>query len=343
MRSRSRRQPRHRRGLCGQRPGVAAVAQARSLRPHRDRSAVGRPAGARLGAWRRRRIAARIAAARARSQPFDADALLQRRAGAAGAAARRHRLRCPYRPARDAGGHACRSSRTCTEQPDQRSADDRERSERAPIGWRWAPAWVLAFVALWPAPGYAEGVHGAGCAGRDRQACCWRASAAARAAERTGVGADQRAVLRVLVARSRSPRSMRSIARMPSRVRWSTCATCRSCGWSRPRSPTTRGRRVTFSGLAIIVGVWTLDALAAGADRHQPAVLGIDSIKQAISGHGCAAPRKWRMVDRLSGVLGPCNLKLGLVLASLSPFALHAAGRRFGASAGAWSPQRSAW
>ena len=25
-------------------------------------------------------------------------------------------------------------------------------------GWRWAPAWVLAFVALWPAPGIAEGV-----------------------------------------------------------------------------------------------------------------------------------------------------------------------------------------
>src|SRR5690606_14168844 len=25
-------------------------------------------------------------------------------------------------------------------------------------GWRWAPAWVLVFVALWPAPGYAEGV-----------------------------------------------------------------------------------------------------------------------------------------------------------------------------------------
>ena len=25
-------------------------------------------------------------------------------------------------------------------------------------GWRWAPHWVLAFVALWPAPGYAEAV-----------------------------------------------------------------------------------------------------------------------------------------------------------------------------------------
>ena len=25
-------------------------------------------------------------------------------------------------------------------------------------GWRWAPAWILAHVALWPAPGYAEAV-----------------------------------------------------------------------------------------------------------------------------------------------------------------------------------------
>ena len=31
--------------------------------------------------------------------------------------------------------------------------------DAAPVaGWRWAPAWVLAYVALWPAPGYAEGV-----------------------------------------------------------------------------------------------------------------------------------------------------------------------------------------
>ena len=31
-------------------------------------------------------------------------------------------------------------------------------ARRAPHGWRWAPAWVLTFVALWPAPGYAEAV-----------------------------------------------------------------------------------------------------------------------------------------------------------------------------------------
>ncbi|HWI23970.1 MAG TPA: O-antigen ligase family protein, partial [Lysobacter sp.] len=38
------------------------------------------------------------------------------------------------------------------------SADDMSRDSALARGWRWAPAWVLAFVALWPAPGYAEGV-----------------------------------------------------------------------------------------------------------------------------------------------------------------------------------------
>src|SRR3970282_2854918 len=27
-----------------------------------------------------------------------------------------------------------------------------------PQEWRWAPVWILAYVALWPAPGYAEAV-----------------------------------------------------------------------------------------------------------------------------------------------------------------------------------------
>ena len=32
------------------------------------------------------------------------------------------------------------------------------QEQRRTHGWRWAPAWVLTFVALWPAPGYAEAV-----------------------------------------------------------------------------------------------------------------------------------------------------------------------------------------
>src|SRR3546814_8880374 len=42
------------------------------------------------------------------------------------------------------------------------------------------------------------------------------------------------------------------------------------------------------------------------------------------------SPEEVALLDRLSGILGPCNLKLGIVLASLSPFVLYAAGRRFG-------------
>src|SRR5688500_11724958 len=35
-------------------------------------------------------------------------------------------------------------------------ASDQPVGESA--GWRWAPAWILTYVALWPAPGYAEAV-----------------------------------------------------------------------------------------------------------------------------------------------------------------------------------------
>ena len=93
----------------------------------------------------------------------------------------------------------------------------------------------------------------------------------------------------------------------------------------------TRARRTTFIGLGIIVGVWTLDALVQAASGTSPLFHGIDAIKQAISGHGMCPAEETRLVDRLSGVLGPCNLKLGIVLASLAPFALYAAARRFGA------------
>jgi O-antigen ligase len=93
---------------------------------------------------------------------------------------------------------------------------------------------------------------------------------------------------------------------------------------------TDEGRRRTFGGLAVIVGVWTLDALVEAATNTSPLFWAIDHAKQAISGHGMCTAEQVAAADRLSGVLGPCNLKLGIVLASLSPFALDAAGRRYG-------------
>ncbi len=90
------------------------------------------------------------------------------------------------------------------------------------------------------------------------------------------------------------------------------------------------GRRKTFNGLAIIVGIWTLDALLQAASGVSPLFWSLDQAKQLISGRGMCSAEDVAGVDRLSGFLGPCNLKLGVVLASLSPFALFAAGRRFG-------------
>lgn len=71
-----------------------------------------------------------------------------------------------------------------------------------------------------------------------------------------------------------------------------------------------RGRRRVFAGIGVIVLLWSLDALV-----------------QAVSGVSLGGPNT---SDRLSGVFGAGNLKLGLVLASLSPFAFDLLGRRGG-------------
>jgi len=91
-----------------------------------------------------------------------------------------------------------------------------------------------------------------------------------------------------------------------------------------------RGRHVTFTGLAVIVAVWTLDALLQVASGTSPLFWGLDQLKQLISGHGMCDAAETAALDRLSGMLGPCNLKLGVILASLAPFALFAAAKRFG-------------
>ena len=91
-----------------------------------------------------------------------------------------------------------------------------------------------------------------------------------------------------------------------------------------------RGRRITFGGLAIIVGAWTVDALVQAVTGTSPLFFGMDSASSAISGHGMCTDEAVQTVDRLSGILGPCNLKFGQMLASLSPFVLYAAARRLG-------------
>ena len=197
-------------------------------------------------------------------------------------------------------------------------------------GWRWAPAWVLAFVALWPAPGYAEAVMVLG---------AFVAIARLLMARFRGGGAllsaPAWALTSVLFFAYWLPEAVSALDAV-DRVRalreaavdlrylpflWLAAAAVAD----------ERGRRTTFGGLAIILAVWTVDALLQAITGTSPLFFGIDTIKHAISGHGMCSAEAVASADRLSGVLGPCNLKLGQVMASLSPFALYAAGKRYGA------------
>ncbi|MEG3192420.1 O-antigen ligase [Lysobacter sp. D1-1-M9] len=215
-----------------------------------------------------------------------------------------------------------------------RAPGDMPRASHGAAGWRWAPAWVLAFVALWPAPGYAEGVLVLG----------------ALVAIFKLVGSRFRGGAQLLSHHAWALTSVLFFAYwLPELVSAfdavDTGRTLREAAVDLRYLPflwltasavaNTRGRRITFGGLAIIMGVWTLDALAQALTGTSPLFAGIDTLKHLISDRGMCSAEDTAGVDRLSGILGPCNLKLGLVIASLSPFVLYAAGRRFGM--GGWS------
>ena len=202
-------------------------------------------------------------------------------------------------------------------------------NDTARSGWRWAPAWVLAFVALWPAPGYAEAVLALGAiAGIARLLLSrFRGSAVL-------LSGPAWALTSVLFFAYWLPEAISAIDAADRARAWrEALVDLRYLPflWIVASAVASEeGRRRTFGGLAVIVGVWTLDALVEAAIGNSPLFLAIDHAKQAISGHGMCTLAEVAAADRLSGVLGPCNLKLGIVLASLSPFALDAAWRRYG-------------
>jgi O-antigen ligase len=203
---------------------------------------------------------------------------------------------------------------------------------RTPAGWRWAPAWVLAFVALWPAPGYAEGILVLGALAAIVKLLLGRFRGGAQL-----LSAPAWALTSVLFFAYWLPEAVSAFDAIdPSRALREAAGDLRYLPflWLVAASVAdARARRTTFTGLAIIVGVWTLDALAQAAmgSATSPLFAGIDAVKHVISGHGMCTDVAVASVDRLSGILGPCNLKFGPMLACLSPFALHEASKRFGA------------
>ncbi len=197
------------------------------------------------------------------------------------------------------------------------------------LGWRWAPAWVLAFVALWPAHGYAEAVLVLGAL-----ACILRLLHARFRGGSALLSQPAWALTTVLFFTYWLPEAISAVDAVDrARALREVAADLRYLPflWIVAAAVASEtGRRRTFGGLAIIIAAWTIDGLLEAATNTSPLFWGMDQVKQGISGHGMCTAADVAALDRLSGVLGPCNLKLGIVLASLSPFALDAAGRRFG-------------
>ena len=283
-----------------QRPGAAAVAQTRSVRPHGARGAC-RSAGL---CW---------VGTTAASGELLRELQPTARSPVRRWPASRRDARCDSTAV--ASGYDPHTLRAMQEATlavyAELDADSNDTSNRRSAGWRWAPAWVLAFVALWPAR-IRRRRDGARRAGGDCPAGRLALPRRRAAAQRSGLGTDQRAVLRVLVPEAVS--AIDAVDRLRAlREAAATCVTCLSCGWPRRRWR-------THAGGASPSAAWRSSSACGRSTRwcrregHQPPVLRLDAAKHAISGHGDVHRRRRSSADRLSGVLGPCNLKLGQML-----------------------------
>ena len=174
---------------------------------------------------------------------------------------------------------------------------------------RWAPWWVLAFVALWPLTGPAELVLSLGAIVALTVLALYRFRGGMSLLSR-----ESWALTTVLFASYWLPELLsspdavnggRALRESLLDLRYLPFLWLVAMAVSNDR-----GRRLTFGGIAAIVALWTLDG-------------GV----QALTGWSLGG---YASADRLSGVFGADNLKLGLVLASLAPFPLTLAARRFG-------------
>lgn len=194
---------------------------------------------------------------------------------------------------------------------------------------RWAPWWVLAYVALWPLPGIAETVLGLG---------------AVYAAVRMVMRRLQRrphlltpaawALTSILFLGYWLPQAFSAFDAIDPAASWTKAAAglrYLPFMWLVAIAVATpQRRRLIFGGLALITALWTLDALVQAVAGTSPWFWSLQQLKLAVSGHALCPAEEMALADRLSGPLGPCNLKFGQVLASLSPFLLLPAARRFG-------------
>lgn len=199
--------------------------------------------------------------------------------------------------------------------------------------WRGehAPLWLIVFVALWPLPGLAATVL-ALLALALTVSLIWQRWQGAPALSRVPAWR----LITLLFLAYWLPQLLSSVDALDrARALRSSLADLRYLPfmWLSALAMATPARRgKTYAGLASIAALWCIDALAQALLGVSPLFWSLDQIKTLIAGHGFCSAAEIAAADRLGGVFGPCNLKFGQTLASLSPFLLCAA-RRHGALA----------
>ena len=168
-----------------------------------------------------------------------------------------------------------------TNSPTHADAIDTAACEPIRSGWRWAPYWVLAFVALWPAPGIAEGVLVLGALAAIVKLLVTRFRGGTAL-----LSGPAWALTSVLFFAYWLPQLLSAFDAVDTPHAFYKAATglrYLPFLWLVASAVADeRGRRITFGGLAVIVGVWTLDALLQALTGTSPLFWGLDALKQLI-------------------------------------------------------------
>ncbi len=176
--------------------------------------------------------------------------------------------------------------------------------------FRWAPYWVLAFVALWPTVGIAEAVMSLGAVFGFLlmlwQKVAYRSTWLSREAWLMTLAFFLAYWLPEFFSAFDAINAKRAWREVLLDLRYLPFLWLIALSVSNEK-----GRNLIFSGLAIISLFWALDGMV-----------------QVLTGFSLGGAMT---EDRLSGIFGSDNLKLGLVLAALSPFTLDWAHKRGGA------------
>ena len=198
-----------------------------------------------------------------------------------------------------------------------------------PNGWRWAPAWILAYVVMLPAPGIAETILSLGALTTIGLLAWSRFRGSSRL-----LSSPAWALTTALFFAYWLPQLISTFdAADPRGALTKTLAGLRYLPflWLVAISVATRPeRRVVFGGIAVLVLVWSVDLLLQAATGHSLLFNALDGLYAAIKDKGICEGQADRGFDRFNGIFGTCNPVLGVLLASFSPFLLFAAHRRLG-------------